>query len=284
VVDAFDNYLDYMLYGELPSSVKTYAINELGLAHVEAKLAQWNYTDPTSGELVWAWIPLSRNNISSARDCSLIGKMKDQQGYEWLPDVYTWLWSMSALSNYIADDGTLIYGDPIPPSGDTPLRPELSELKDPFVRLLLEDYMAAVGYEEPGIYRGVFDPALIKTDNEGNPVGALVWLGQSQILDRSGNSFPHGLNIWFPPSPLQWEELDMIRERTYLYSGCGVAITGETIILPAEYYCVDCPTAYDMIGLDFTSDTVTSWMEFFGVYYDSRWLIFGPGSDTGSRA
>jgi hypothetical protein len=47
---------------------------------------------------------------------------------------------------------------------------------------------------------------------------------------------------------------------------------------------VDCPTAYDMIGLDFTSDTVTSWMEFFGVYYDSRWLIFGPGSSTGSRA
>lgn len=272
VVDAFDNYLDYMLYGELPSSIKTYAIDELGLEHVEAKLAQWNYT-LTTGELVWAWIPLSRNNISSARDCALIGKMNDQQGYEWLPDTFTWLRSISALVNYDA------YGDSIPPSGDTPIRPDLDELKDPFVRLLLEDFMVEFGYIDPGIYRSVWRAEDLTGD------GALVWVSQSQILDRSGNSFPHGLNIWFPPSWLQWDEGDawsdlFNKPMTYTYSGIGVWLGGdEVILLPAEYYCIDCPVPYDEIGLDFTADTL--WMDFFEIYYDSRWLIYG--GDTGGH-
>jgi len=274
VVNSFNNYLNYLLSGTLPQGVVEQA--EAASIDVEDKLAQWMYPDPTTGELVWSWIPLSRNNISSARDCALIGKMNDQQGFEWLPDVYTWLWSMSALSNYEA------YGDSVPPSGDTPLRPELNELKDPFVRLLLEDFMEKFGYQEPGIYRGVWDAQYLTGE------GALVWVSQSQILDRSGNSFPHGLNIWFPPSWLQWDEDDawsdlFNKPMTYAYYGIGVWLgTGEEVILmPAEYYCIDCPWSYEEIGLDFTSDTL--WMDFFGVYYDSRWLIYGPGSDTGGR-
>lgn len=254
VVDSFNNYLDYMLNGNLPDGMAEDAENR-GI-DVDEKLDQWMFLDPATGEEVWAWIPLSRNNISSARDCALIGKMSDQQGYEWLPDVYTWLWSISALSNYEA------YGDAIPPSDDTPLRPELSDLKDPFVRLLLEDFMESFGYEEQGIYRSVLDPTAIDADK------ALVWLSQSQILDRSGNSFPHGLNIWFPPTWLQWDTFDYMRTRTYLYDGSNVE-------LPAEYYCVDCPFDYNSIKLDFVEYTM--WMDFIAAHYDSRWTIYGSG-------
>jgi hypothetical protein len=271
VVDSFNSFLRYMLYGEVPSDIVD-AAEALGI-DVDAKLDQWYYSD--GEEELWSWIPLNRNNISSSRDKALIGKMNDQQGYEWLPDVYTWLWSMSALTNYDA------YGDPDPPSGDVTEIPGLDELKDPLVRLLLEDFMEKFGYEEPGIYRGVFDASMI------SPEGALVWLSQCQILNRSGNSFPHGLNIWFPPSWLQWDDLDewsdMTRTRSYLYYGCEVPDGNqlEGVMLPAEYYCIDCPTAYDEIGLDFTSST--DWMDFFGVYYDSRWLIYGyPDGPRGS--
>ncbi len=261
VVDSFNAYLDYMLCGDLPAAIRDEA-DGLGI-DVEAKLDQWNYTDPT-GEDTWSWIPLNRNNIASSRDKALIGKMNDQQGYEWLPDVYTWLWSMSGLVNYE------VYGDAIPPSGDTPVRPELSDLKDPFVRMLFEDFMEAFGYEEPGIYRGVWNAENLTAD------GALVWMAQSQILDRSGNSFPHGLNIWFPPSWLQWEALDLTRTRTYLYDGASVQ-------LPAEYYCVDCPFDYNSIELDLVYDT--AWMDFFMAYYDSRWVIYGsPDAPRNAQA
>ncbi|UCE45367.1 MAG: hypothetical protein JSU93_00250 [Methanobacteriota archaeon] len=252
IVDAFNNTLNYMLYGILPEGMAEYA--ESQGVDVEEKLAQWMYPDITTGDPVWSWVPLSRNNISSARDCALIGKMSDQAGYEWLPDVYTWQWSLSALSNYDA------YGDSDPPSGDTPLRPDLDELNDPFIRLLLEDFMTVFGYEEEGIYRGIFDPTRI------DPDGALVWLAQSQIFDRSGNSFPHGLNIWFPPTWVQWESLDNTRTRTYLYDGSNVE-------LPAEYYCIDCPFDYNDIDLDFVA--TTAWMDYFASYYDSRWTIYG---------
>jgi hypothetical protein len=277
VVDAFNAYLKYMLDGTYPQQLVDDAIDENRITQVEIdeKHAQWYLTD-ADGEEFWAWIPLNRNNIASARDCALIGKINDQQGYEWLPDVYTWLWSMSALTNYEAyGDAVYIGGRPIEDVEPQPL----DELVDPFVRLLLEDYMKKVGYVEPGIYRGVFDPNLI--DDEGN--GALVYLAQSQILDRSGNSFPHGLNIWFPPSPLQWDEDDVWSDlfnkpMTYAYSGIGVWI-GIEVVMPAEYYCIDCPTMYQDIGLDFTD--YTEWMDFFSVYYDSRWLIYG--TDTGSK-
>lgn len=274
-VGAFNNYLNYMLDGTLTPEVVDEA--EAAGISIDERLEQWMYPDPTTGELVWSWIPINRNNISSARDCALIGKMNDQQGYEWLPDVYTWLWSMSALTNYDA------YLDPDPPSGDVDLTdlPELWELKDPFVRLLLEDFMEKWGYEEPGIYRGVWDSEYLTGE------GALVWVSQCQILDRSGNSFPHGLNIWFPPSWLQWDDGDewsdlFNKPMTYAYWGIVYAYDGdEPVYLPAEYYCIDCPVPYDEIGLDFTVDT--PWMEFFEVYYDSRWLINGPGADTGGR-
>lgn len=266
VKEAFDAYLGYMLHGDLTTDMKNSAVG--AGVNVEAKVAQWYYPDPTTSDPVWSWIPLNRNNVSSARDCALIGKMNDQQGYEWLPDVYTWLWAVSGLANYES------YYDA---ETGAELDPTLADLKDPFVRLLFEDFMAAFGYEELAAFGGVLDPEAI------SEVGALVHVAQCQILDRSGNSFPHGLNIWFPPSWLQWDEDDewsllFTKEMTYAYSGIGVWL-GEDVLMPAEYYCIDCPEMYQDIGLDFTEDT--SWMEFFGVYYDSRWLIYG--GDTGSR-
>ena len=162
------------------------------------------------------WASLYRNVIASARDTALIGKMGDQAGYEWLPDVYTWL---EKVVEYY----------------------ELEFEPDPALTNVVADFHAA------------FD-------------AALVHLAQCQILDRSGNSFPHGLNIWFPPTWVQWEALDYTRTRTYLYDGANVE-------LPAAYYCVDCPFDYSDIDLDFVEDTM--WMDFFDLYYDARWTIYG---------
>jgi hypothetical protein len=162
------------------------------------------------------WAALYRNVIASARDTALIGKMGDQAGYEWLPDVYTWL---EKVVEYY----------------------ELEFDPDQELRDVVADFHEA------------FD-------------SALVHMAQCQILERSGNSFPHGLNIWFPPSWVQWESLDYTRTRTYLYDGANVQ-------LPAEYYCVDCPFDYNDIDLDFVEDTL--WMDFFDLYYDARWTIYG---------
>ena len=72
--------------------------------------------------------------------------------------------------------------------------------------------------------------------------------------------------MWFPPSWTQWDKLEYSRERTYFYNGSRIE-------LPAEVYCVDCPFYYGDIGLDLVEDTL--WMEFFGLYYDSKWTIYG---------
>lgn len=167
------------------------------------------------------WIPYNRPNISSARDCALIGKMGDQASYEWLPDVYQWFVSLEQFINYEDSENDV----------------KLTVLVDNF--------------------RTVFDAAVVKME-------------QSQILNRSGNSFPHGLNIWFPPTAIHWDEFDQTRTRTYLYDGSNTP-------LPAEYYCVDYPYDYDACGLDFVDGDYNSWMSFFEIYYDSRWIINNSG-------
>jgi hypothetical protein len=107
---------------------------------------------------------------------------------------------------------------------------------------------------------------------------------QCQILDRSGNSDPNGLNFWFPQNWLHWEDLDMTRSRTYAYDGFGARVD-----IPREYYCVDCPLNYSECGLDFIADYAAVaieesihmelWIQFYDIYYDARWLIYS--SDTG---
>jgi hypothetical protein len=156
----------------------------------------------------------------------LIGKMADQAGYEWLPDVYQWLNMLVDLVNWDLDGDGVLSDD---------------EILDDILPGLVEDFHAT------------FNESLVKME-------------QCQILNRSGNSWPHGLNIWFPPTWTLWESLDYTRSRTYLYDGSNVD-------LPAEYYCVDCPFEYDDIDLDFVDDT--PWMAFFDLYYDSRWVIYG---------
>jgi hypothetical protein len=171
------------------------------------------------------WIPLNRNNIASARDYALIGKMGDQAGYEWLPDIYSWLDMTDRLVQLYPPE------DPLWTGPDT----DFTALVDEFKQSILD---------------------------------ARVCMVECQILARSNNSDPHGLNFWFPPTWLQWETLDMTRERTYEYAGSNVE-------LPAEYYCVDCPYNYSECGLDMVEDT--SWIEFFGIYYEARWLLYNSG-------
>lgn len=95
---------------------------------------------------------------------------------------------------------------------------------------------------------------------------SFVCLDQSQILNRSGLATPHGLNMWFPPSWTQWDLLDYSRTREYYYNG-------SLIELPRELFCVDCPFEYWDAGLDLVEDTL--WMEWFKLYYDSKWTIYG---------
>ena len=95
---------------------------------------------------------------------------------------------------------------------------------------------------------------------------SIVYMDQSQILNRSGLATPHGLNMWFPPSWTQWDRLDYSRERVYFYNG-------SRIDLPPEVFCVDCQYYYGDCGLDLVEDT--QWMTWFGLYYDSKWTIYG---------
>ena len=171
-------------------------------------------------EDTYPWSSVYRNVIASARDTALIGKMGDQAGYEWLPDVYTWL-------------------DKIV---------EYYEIEETCDESILTALRTAVD-----IFKGEFNAAVVDME-------------QSQILNRSGNSFPHGLNIWFPPTWLQWDTFDYTRTRTYLYDGSNVP-------LPAEYYCVDCPLDYNEINLAFVKDTM--WMDFLALHYDARWTVYG---------
>jgi hypothetical protein len=197
LVGAFSDLMDYMVLGELPDALGG------GLAY-----------DAASEN--WTWIPVHRGNIASARDAALIGKMGDQAGYEWLPDLYTWL-------DY------------------------------------LDQFVNAENYTDENLTMLV--DAFQEQFN-----GTFLNMDQSQILNRSGWSTPHGLNMWFPPSWTQWDRLDYSRERTYFYNG-------SRIVLPAEVYCVDCPFFYGDVGLDLVEDTL--WMDFFGLYYDSKWTIYG---------
>lgn len=171
------------------------------------------------------WIPLNRPNISSARDSALIGKMGDQAGYEWLPDVNQFFIMLEELVNYAY-------------------------------------------YYEGGVMTDTVLPGLVD-DFTAAMEDACVKMEQCQILNRSGNSHPHGLNFWFPPTWIHWEEIDNARPRTYLYDGSNVP-------LPAEYYCIECPYDYDDCGLDFVDDY--AWMDFLAVYYDSRWVINNSGN------
>ena len=197
--------------------------NMVGIVEAFDDCLEWLMTEEVTVEVegeiyVYPWMTYYRNVIASARDTALIGKMADQAGYEWLPDVYTWLEKVVEYSQL--EEGP----------------PDVSEFE-----ALVDEFTSR------------FDAALVDME-------------QCQILNRSGNSFPHGLNIWFPPTWLQWDSFDYTRTRTYLYDGSLVP-------LPAEYYCVDCPFDYNDIDLDLVEDT--QWMDFLAMHYDSRWSIYG---------
>ncbi len=183
-----------------------------------------------------SFIPNHRPLIASARDFALIGKMADQAGYEWLPDVYSWTQMLSAYLN-----------------PDDPLFWDLGVVEDNSLYI-----------ERAAAFMAEVDESRIG-------------MAQCQLLNRSGNSDPHGLNIWFPPTWLHWEDLDMTRTRSYAYDGMG-----SWIDIPREYYCVDCPLNYSAAGLDFLSDFLVPgfaesphdelWIQFYDIYYDAWWL------------
>jgi hypothetical protein len=197
VVSAFSDLVTYMVKGELPEALGG------ALAYDES-------------ESSWAWIPSNRSLIACARDAALIGKMGDQAGYEWLPDIYTWLDVLEGLVN----NGTLVDG---------------------YLRALVDEFQRSFN-------------------------ASFVCLDQSQILNRSGLATPHGLNMWFPPSWTQWDILEYSRTREYYYNGSRIE-------LPPEIFCVECPFFYGDVGLDIVEDCM--WMEWFRLYYDSKWTIYG---------
>lgn len=194
-------------------------------------------TYDAEGELLPdAWMPKYRDCLASARDYALIGKMGDQMGYEWLPDIYTWLYGVANLV-------------------------EAYNPNDPIIDMVRNKDTGFLQLLEPG-------------------GGFVVSNKESSIILISGNSDAHGLNFWFPPTALHWENWlpDDARARSYLYD--GYSASGAAFALPAEYYCIDCPVSYETIGLDFVDDS--DWMEFLGVYYDARWLL-ASGPAEGER-
>lgn len=197
VLGSFSDLVNYMLNGELPAALGG------GLAYDAA-------------EANWTWIPTNRGMIACARDAALIGKMGDQAGYEWMPDLYTWIDYLEGLVN----NGTIVDGS---------------------LRALVDEF-------------------------QKNFNASFVCLNESQTLDRSGTTNPRGLNFWFPPSWTQWDVLNYSREREYYYNG-------SLIQLPPEIFCVECPLFYGDVGLDIVEDTL--WMEWFRLYYDSKWTIYG---------
>lgn len=217
VVESFNDIMSYMIDNTFDES---------------GELIETTYDD--EGNLVtFPWIPTYRDCLASARDYALIGKMHDQQGYEWLPDLYTWLYGITLLVAYYDED-------------------------DPVIAMIEEDFL-------PKLEKG-----------EDNLVVSNV---ESSIIAISGNSDAHGLNFWFPPTWLHWDDFvaDDARARSYLYD--GYSSNGAAIPLPAEYYCIDCPAGYgyNEIGLAFVLDSM--WMDFLEVYYDSRWLLVtDPGN------
>ncbi len=235
MADRFMDIIMYMMYGLYPDMDADGEVDDVVTGYVSLNP---DAADPAAPDL-WDWIPVHRNAIASARDFALIGKIADQAGYEWLPDVQSWVHMLQAyMSVYAAD-----YGWP----------------EDPYFCSL------AMKFKE------VFN-------------NSRVSMVQCQILDRSGNSDPNGLNIWFPQNWLHWEDLDMTRTRTYAYDGFGARVD-----IPREYYCVDCPLNYSECGLDFITDYAAAaieesihvelWIQFYDIYYDARWLIYS--SDTG---
>lgn len=197
LIESFSDVICYMVNGELPEALGG------GLAY-----------DPA--ETNWTWISSNRSLIACARDAALIGKMGDQAGYEWMPDIYTWLDYLEGLVN----NGTVVDG---------------------YLRALVEEFQMDFN-------------------------ASFVCLDESQTLNRSGTTNPHGLNMWFPPSWTQWDVLNYSREREYYYNG-------SLIELPPEVFCVECPLFYGDVGLDMVEDTL--WMEWFRLYYDSKWTIYG---------
>ena len=232
MADKFMDIIRYMLYGQYPDGNGGY---------IQCENTEWAGED-YEGVLeapLWDWIPYHRNAIASARDFALIGKIADQAGYEWLPDVQSWVHMLQAyVSVYAADY----------------LWPE-----DPKFCTLAMDFKE--------VYNN-----------------SRVSMIQCQLLNRSGNSDPNGLNIWFPQNWLHWEDLDMTRTRSYAYDGFGSRVD-----IPREYYCVDCPLNYSECGFDFISDYAALatdksphmelWIQFYDIYYDARWLLYS--SDTG---
>jgi hypothetical protein len=227
MADRFMDIIRYMLYGQYPDGVGGYYVYD------DAYYAGPEYDDVLEYPL-WDWVPYHRNAIASARDFALIGKMADQAGYEWLPDVQSWVHMLQAyVSVYAADYGWN---------------------EDPkFCELAME-------------FKEAYN-------------NSRVTMAQCQILDRSGNSDPNGLNVWFPQNWLHWEDLDMTRTRSYAYDGLG-----SNVDIPEEYYCVDCPLNYSECGFDFITDYAAIstdksphtelWIQFYGFYYEARWLLY----------
>lgn len=231
MADRFMDIIRYMMYG-------LYHDGEGGYTQCDdADWAGEGYVG-VLGAPLWDWIPYHRNAIASARDFALIGKMADQAGYEWLPDVQSWVHMLQAyVSVYAADYGW-------------PEDPRFCDL--------------AMKFKE--VYNN-----------------SRVSMIQCQLLNRSGNADPNGLNIWFPQNWLHWEDLDMTRTRSYAYDGFGSKVD-----IPREYYCVDCPLNYSECGFDFISDYAALateksphmelWIQFYDIYYDARWLLYSSGS------
>lgn len=223
MADAFLKIVRYMLSGE---------------GATERTPKDHNDSFPDSD--LWDWIPVHRNAIASARDYALIGKMADQQGYEWLPDVQSFITYLQAYLWEFAED----WGwEP-----DQDLRDMGMAFKEVFNN-------SRIGLAKCQIFDRDWDCGC-------NPEGLNFW-------------FPQNWQHW---DDLENVSRDIVYG--YDEYGALIDIPREyyCIDCPVNYSKAGLGFVADYPGLDIEETPLTElWMQFYDIYYDSRWILYCSG-------
>ena len=220
IADAFFKIIRYMMTGE-------------GATEAGPK----DLTDSFDGSDLWDWIPVHRNAIASSRDFALIGKLSEQQGYEWLPDVESWVTYLQAYLWEFAEDWGW--------ERDEDLRAMGMEFKEIFNK-------SRVGLDRCLILDRYWDCGC-------NPEGLNMW-------------FPPNWQHWDDIM-----DVNRTREYGYDGYGSLIDLPREyyCIDCPTNYSAMGFDLLSDHKGYDIPETEFGElWIQFYDIYYDARWLLY----------
>jgi hypothetical protein len=220
IADAFFKIIRYMLNGE-------------GATATGPK----DLTDSFEDSDLWDWIPVHRNAIASSRDFALIGKLSEQQGYEWLPDVESWVTYLQAYLWEFSEDWGW--------EADQDLRDMGMAFKEIFNK-------SRVGLDRCLILDRYWDCGC-------NPEGLNFW-------------FPPNWQHWD-----EIMNVTRTREYGYDGHGSLVDLPREyyCIDCPTNYSAMGFDLLSDYEGYDIPETEFGElWIQFYDIYYDARWLLY----------